>query len=229
MNKTIGQVLAACREEKKLSQHDVARELRAAGFDITNQAVSRWELDQRRPNAELLIALCRILGIYHLTAFFEDNSDYGRLSPTGQRKVDEYAHVLATSGLYEREKKVFPLRKLPVYNIAASAGTGQFLDSSDYDLMEVGEDVPMSANFGIYIAGDSMEPRYEDGQLVWVQQQLTLEDGEIGIVLYDGCSYCKKLSRGADGIRLISLNPKYEPIDINTDYSELRVFGKVVS
>lgn len=229
MSKTIGQILAAYREECQLSQQDVARELRAAGFDVTNQAVSRWELDQRRPNAELFIALCRILGIYHLTAFFMDDSYYGRLSPAGQRKVDEYAHVLAASGLYKREENVFTLRKLPVYNVAASAGKGQFLDSSDYDLTEVGNDVPMSANFGVYITGDSMEPRYKDGQLVWIQQQLTLEDGEIGIVLYDGSAYCKKMSFDPDGIRLISLNPKYEPIYIDTEYSELRVFGKVVS
>lgn len=229
MSKTIGQVLASFREERKLSQHDVARELQAAGYDVTNQAVSRWETDQRRPNAETFVALCRILGINHITAFFADSSDYGRLNSLGQRKVDEYAHALALSGLYEREKKVVPLRKLPVYEVSASAGTGQFLDSSDYELMEIGDDVPMSANFGIRIAGNSMEPRFENGQIVWVQQQLTLEDGEVGIFLYDGCAYCKMLSLSTDGVQLVSLNPAYEPIDVDSDYSELRVFGKVVS
>ena len=82
----------------------------------------------------------------------------------------------------------------------------QFLDSDNYDLIEVGEDVPANTDFGVRIAGDSMEPRFRDGQIVWVHQQQTVENGEIGIFLYNGDSYCKKFSSTEDGVQLISLN-----------------------
>ena len=29
--------------------------------------------------------------------------------------------------------------------------------------------VPAGAEFGIYVSGDSMEPRYHSGQIVWVR------------------------------------------------------------
>lgn len=82
---------------------------------------------------------------------------------------------------------------LPLYSLAVSAGTGQFLDSEDYDMTEVGPEVPDGANFGVRVAGDSMEPRFHDGQTVWVSQQHSLMTGEIGIFLYDGCAYLKQL------------------------------------
>ena len=66
-----------------------------------------------------------------------------------------------------------------------------------------------------------------DGQIVWVQQQQTIQSGEIGIFLYNGDAYCKKFESNNGGSSLISLNKAYEPIQI-TEMDELRVFGKVV-
>ena len=36
-----------------------------------------------------------------------------------------------------------------------------------------------------------MEPLYPNGQTIWVHQQETLEDGEIGIFFLDGEAYVK--------------------------------------
>jgi len=47
------------------------------------------------------------------------------------------------------------LRLLPLYRLAVSAGTGEFLDSAGYDPVEVGEEVSPLADFGVRIAGDS--------------------------------------------------------------------------
>ena len=91
----------------------------------------------------------------------------------------------------------------------------------------MGEDVPASADFGIRLAGDSMQPRFADGQTVWVHRQNTLEHGQIGIFLYDGCAYCKRLEQDSRGLRLCSLNPAYAPIVLRPG-EELTVFGRVV-
>ena len=71
-----------------------------------------------------------------------------------------------------------------------------------------------------------MEPQFMDGETVYVRQQESVENGEIGIFGLEGKSYIKKLRSTPDGNYLISLNPKYDPIPINAE--EFKVFGKVV-
>ena len=118
-------------------------------------------------------------------------------------------------------------RMLPLYRLAVSAGTGEFLDGDGYDSVEVGEEVSPLADFGVRIAGDSMEPRFVNGQIVWVRRQETLRHGEIGIFLYNGAGYCKRLERVGGGVELVSINRAYPPIRVAPE-DELRVFGKVV-
>ena len=118
-------------------------------------------------------------------------------------------------------------RVLPLYRLAVSAGTGEFLDGDDYEAVEVGEEVSPLADFGVRIAGDSMEPRFVNGQIVWVRRQETLRHGEIGIFLYNGAGYCKRLERAGGRLELVSLNRAYPPIRVSAG-DELRVFGKVV-
>ena len=97
-----------------------------------------------------------------------------------------------------------------------------------FEIIEVGEDVPEEADFGLALNGDSMEPRYHDKQAVWVQQTDTLSNGEIGIFYLDGMTYCKQLKQDKDGIFLISLNSKYQPISITAE-SSFKVFGRVLN
>lgn len=100
------------------------------------------------------------------------------------------------------------LRKIKWSLLAFSAGTVEFLDDENFEIIEVGEDVPEEADFGLALNGDSMEPKYHDNQAVQVQKTDTLKNGEIGIFYLDGMTYCKQLNQDKDGIFLISLNSK---------------------
>ena len=118
-------------------------------------------------------------------------------------------------------------RVLPLYRLAVSAGTWEFLDGDGYDSVEVGEEVSPLADYGVRISGNSMEPRFVNGQIVWVRKQETLRHGEIGIFLFNGSGYCKRLERTGNRLELVSLNSAYPPIRV-TAGDEFRVFGKVV-
>lgn len=77
-------------------------------------------------------------------------------------------NLLMKSGEYIREKPIiyqFPRRTLSLYDLPVSAGTGQFLDSDRFSEIEVGDEVSSSADFGVRVCGDSMEPLYLDGQI----------------------------------------------------------------
>ena len=198
MEKSFGTRLAAARKATGLNQTQVAERLTAAGYPVRTQAVSKWERDTTLPRALQLVELCRLYRIRDVVAAF---------GPA--------------------EGPAAPVRILPLYHLAVSAGTGELLDGTAYDTVEVGESVPAAADFGVRIAGDSMEPRFVHGQIVWVKRQETLRSGEIGIFLYNGAGYCKRLERSGGRVELRSLNPLYAPIRVSRG-DELRIFGKVV-
>ena len=232
MNIELGKKINALRRRLGISQKDLASRLRLRGVDVTNQAVSKWENGSSLPNAQQFLVLCVILDVRDVMGEFLDApapSPLSGLDEEGRRKALEYIELLRLSGLYSpAAAEPLEVRHLPLYDIAVSAGTGQFLDNSEYELVAVGSEVSPSANFGVRISGDSMEPRFSHGQIVWVKQQSTLESGEIGVFLYDDSAYIKKLHRGFSGASLVSLNPSYEDIMLDSR-SELRILGKVMN
>ncbi len=199
MAQGFGERLAWLRRRQGLSQGEVAAWLTEQGWPVRTQAVSKWEKDTTLPNARQFLLLCRLYGVRDVQRQF----------------------------LSENTSEEAQLRALPLYTLAVSAGTGQFLDNAGYDMVEVGSEVPAQADFGVRIAGDSMEPRFIHGQIVWVRRQESLENGEIGIFLYNGEGYCKRLSTEGGQPALLSLNPAYGPIRV-LPRDEFRVFGKVI-
>lgn len=232
MYKNIGDIIMKKRRELGLSQAELADILADSGFEVTNQAVSKWETGSTLPNARQFLALCKALRIDDIVGQFGgDEADglLGGINTAGRKKALEYIQLLRESERYRiQQPEPAKPRLLPLYSLAVSAGTGQFLDSEDYDMTEVGPEVPAGANFGVRVAGDSMEPRFHDGQTVWVSQQHSLMTGEIGIFLYDGCAYLKQLVAGDGYLALHSLNPAYEDIKISPALP-LRVLGKVLA
>ena len=227
----IGEIFYLRRKELGLSQSGLAEKLSEEGVCVTNQAISKWENGSTYPNAKQFLSLCRALEINDINARFLGEIPRDILSgldAAGRRKVMDYIELLHDSGRYKASENKVRTRFLPLYSLPVSAGTGQFLDSEDYEMTEVGAEVSESANFGVRVAGDSMEPRFHDGQTVWVSQQHSLMTGEIGIFLYDGNAYLKQLVAGEDRLVLHSLNPAYADIPISPELP-LRVLGKVVA
>lgn len=113
---------------------------------------------------------------------------------------------------------------LPLYDTGASAGTGVFLDSTDYEMIAIEDDyTTRRANFAVWVSGNSMEPRFSDGDLVLVRTQPTVEIGDIGIFVLNDEGYIKKLGVN----KLVSLNPAYDDIEFGED-DEIYCKGKVL-
>ena len=231
-SRKLGSKLSELRKVRKMSQQEVAKLVSVGSDPISNRAVSKWETGDTLPNAEQFLALCRIYDIRDVLSTFlgmEGPNDEGlnSLNKLGRERVDEYISLLKESPEFSYKQKVIRIkRQMPLYDLPASAGTGVFLDSDSYTLIDVDETVPENANLAVRISGDSMTPLYTDGQIVYVRQQPDLKPGEIGIFVLNGEAYCKKLETDG-GIKLISLNPNYKPIKVKYSY-ELRVIGKVV-
>lgn len=67
--------------------------------------------------------------------------------------------------------------------------------------------------FALRIKGNSMSPTMDEGDVVIVKKQNDVNSGDIAIVCVNGDeATCKKLIKHKDGISLVSLNSKYEPM-----------------
>lgn len=232
MRTEFGCTLRALRKQLDYNQADVTKLMTAFGCPIAKSSLSRWEQGINMPNPIQFISLCAIYHVKDVTAVFNQNrlpNIYDALNRQGRAKVEEYVQDLIASGRYAIKERVipFPKRKVALYDLPVSAGTGQFLDSSNYEMIETDDPVAQRANFGVRIAGDSMEPEFHDGGIIWIQQQQELEDGEVGIFFLNGDAYLKMLRRTPKRIELVSFNPEYEPKVVRPD-DEFRVFGKVL-
>lgn len=118
---------------------------------------------------------------------------------------------------------------LKYFDFAVSAGTGEPLGegSPSQRMAFPTEIVPENAHYCLRVNGHSMEPAYEDGDIVFVQRMDTfVREGEIGIFVFNGEGYIKQLGHQ----ELISLNPEYPPLPIGPfDRCDCqgRVLGKV--
>lgn len=225
----LGKKLTELRKASGYSQQDVAAILSKHTAPITNRAVSKWETGASYPDAFQFIWLCELYGVTDVVSEFLDmqsESPYAGLNRNGIMMANEFISLLRLSDVYSSYRHYGGERRVvPLYDLAVSSGTGVFLDSDSFEQYEA-EDVPPEANFAVRVSGDSMEPRFRDGQIVYAQSMTELASGEIGIFVYNGDAHLRILDR-TDGIRLVALNEKYKPINIKYAY-ELRVVGRVI-
>lgn len=228
----LGKTIAKHRKEHKIKQSELALKLEYYDIFVKPNTVSAWESGLSIPNSKQLLAICEILNIYDIyTEFVNPNpiNPFRNLNETGVAKVMDYIHLLEKSGEY-KTADIIPihiLRERKVFYTTVSAGTGSFLDGEDYEIY-TSPDIPEEASFGVYVSGDSMEPRYHNEELIWIEQTEQLEDGEIGIFYLDGNAYVKKFQNNENGTYLVSLNKKYNPIPV-TENNSFKIFGRVLS
>lgn len=252
----LGSRLSLARREKKIRQGQFVRQLEAYGISLSPSSYSCWETGARVPNAYQLLALCRALDIDDIAGYFLEGADRGAgpesLNDEGRALVEQYIRLLKKSGDYDRDPGEAPeeapdnIVEFDLYLQAASAGTGQFLDSDVHDRIALPRSVvPAGTQFALRIAGDSMEPAYYSDQLAFVKRTVTLRPGDVGIFLLDGESYIKRYEEEMPGEEemddylyssgnvqkkpvLVSFNPKYDPIRV-TQHNNFAVVGKVLN
>ena len=160
------------------------------------------------------------------------NDTVVQLKPPRQDKVLTYAEKQLNEQRNEEDTKktevsedIIQLYSYDYYDHPASAGTGQYLNDVRVEQIELPVDV--DADFVIPIKGDSMEPDYHDGDLVFIQTSVDLTDGVIGVFNYNGDAYIKQLVIDKDQAYLHSLNPAYKDMPI-TPETDFRIIGEVV-
>lgn len=89
----------------------------------------------------------------------------------------------------------------------------------------------VDANFCLRCKGDSMiGARIHDGDIVYIHQQPTIENGEIAAVLIDNEATLKRVYRQADKVILQPENPAYPPlVFVREEINQIRILGKAIA
>ncbi len=120
----------------------------------------------------------------------------------------------------------FEKREIPLFDLPVSAGPGEYLDGDVASSESIKINVTTAtstATFAVRVSGDSMEPKFKNGDILLVEEANSVEYGEYGIFILDGDGYFKKFM----GDRLRSLNPEYGDILLN-QFDEAVCCGRVL-
>ena len=178
-----------------------------------------------------ILDMCDALGITPEILLEMDNgivsdivNTVNQLNPTRQTKVYNFA----TDQLNEQRVEETPAiyHTVQVYSLL-SAGTGIVdLDPTDTTEIELNGHVPPH-DLAFEVRGDSMEPVFENGEIVFVKKTQDIHNGQIIAVQINEEAFIKKVYINDDHMRLVSLNKKYEDIIANEN-DDIRVVGKVL-
>lgn len=234
----VGERIKLRRKEIKMSADELAERV-----GISRSTIFRYEKgDIEKVGPEVLKKIADTLNVSPADLMgWEDGKQEVKI-PTSPliKKITEKAVKLSTprkqkvlnfteEQLREQSNKVISLEEhLFEYKVyeKLSAGTGfSYFNDGNYDTVFYGKQ--LDHDFASWVFGDSMEPKYLNGEVVLIKETGFDYDGAVYAVDWDGQTYIKKVYREPDGLRLVSLNKKYK--DKFAPYEEdPRIIGKVV-
>ena len=214
--------LKARRKELKMTQKDIADQL-----GVSYQAYSAWERGVKQPSREKVQQLEQILNVPK--GFFTEIEIvriYNTLSDEGKNNALSYVRSLAQK---KQCKNVVSIsEKLYEYHVyeKMSAGIGSSVyNDQDYDTVYFDEE--LTHNFALWVSGDSMGPKYQDSSVALIRETGFDYDGAVYAVVCNSQTYIKRVYREEHGLRLVSINPKYQDIFLSYD-EDPRIVGIVV-
>lgn len=215
----------------------------------SEKTVYAWESGYGQPDIGVLFKLCEIykapnidemLGVVAdknlLASLRQEEKDlintYRQLTINSKQIITTLAQ-LELNHIHAVEQGETPIRilqktkeqYLKVFDQSAAAGYGDYVDDSSFEMVAV-PCIPQGTEFGIRISGESMQPKINNGDIVFVKRDACLDVGDIGIFVYDGNAYCKQLAYKDNTYYLHSLNNKYRDIPILSD--SIYTVGKVL-
>lgn len=161
---------------------------------------------------------------------YRNLDDYGRetIDMVIVRETGRVANSKESTDTIAHLQQRLAIRSIPphffaYYGRIAAAGTSvEFSDIAAGVRAYPENEINRNADYVIGVNGDSMEPEYSDGDIVYVQKTDHIETGDIGIFQKGNSIYIKKV--GENG--LISLNPDYPGLTADDD--RILVLGKVL-
>ncbi len=184
------------------SQMGITMKEAAQQLDMPYTTYVNYEKGTREPNSETLIKLSKFFG-----TTIDDLLGSGNI-PSG----------------------FSPLPEMKAIPLVGDIACGTPITAEENIIARVGVPAAWRADFALTCHGDSMAPKIQDGDIVCIRKQPTVENGEVAVVRIDGEATLKHFYRTGDTVTLMPDNPTacaplvYSGIEIN----QLVIEGKAV-
>ena len=241
----IGENIKQYRLQNGWTQQELGSKIR-----MSKNAIGNYEKGFRSPKKDTMFDLANAFNVSIDDLFppIQKNSSsntssiqiiYDELKPSRQSKVLIYAEKQLDEQRNEEKTKinevseVVSLYKVEVVSETAAAcgfNYGFGYDDTDRENIEVNEQPPRH-DIATKVSGDSMQPDYQDGDILYlVDKGLTTYNGDLAVIAYGDRSYFKKIYTENGRLRLVSLNDKYEDIILDFPPAEdthIKIFAVV--
>ena len=205
----IGEKIKSLRKGLGLTQEQLAKKLRDEfGLKTDRATIGKWEIGYQVPEMYASACLSKLFGISLDT--FNDES------------------------LSTLPSNIMPMPKMKKVPLLGTIACGEpILAAENIDsYTEVPDDI--ECDFSLRCKGDSMiGARIMNGDIVYVREQPSVENGEIAAVLIDNMETEATLKRvyiSDNQIMLVPENRSYQPITFTgEDMNRVRILGKVIA
>lgn len=205
MQETIGERIKKKRQQKNLTQTELAKRIQG----VTHGAISQWESDTTRPNAENLYELSKIFGC-----------DFAWLLKGGNEENNN-----SLSHININESKDIPVFNadslIKFYDIQSRKQKSDEYIMTDLNVSDVA--------FAVRLGDDSMHPTFQKGDVVIIDPNVLPEAGEFILAKQNENFLFRKykLEYEPNHFKLIPLNQDYAIID-SAIVEELIILGTMV-
>lgn len=203
---SLGQNIRIYREKIGLTQEDLARKL---GYK-DRSTIAKIESDVNDITQSKIVAIAEAL-------------------QTTPAALMGWEREPVSTGIFPVNIMPIPeMRKIPLVGTIA-CGEPILAAENIEDYVNIPKD--MAGDFALTCKGDSMiNARIFDGDIVYIRQQDTVDNGEIAAVLIDNEATLKRVRLFDDHISLEPENPMYKPLVYwNEDMNNIRILGKAVA
>lgn len=246
---TLGDRVRTYRKAKGLTQEALAK-----AIGVSKTTITGYELGYREPDVEKIKLLSDALGVtgddllntgfsktkkapsvsdeaMRMARDYDKLDNWGRqavrdLTDTELARMEDEARFMNSAAM-EEEPKIINLYAEP-----AAAGIAVPTMGVDFEPYPLKPDDPQGAAFAVRLQGDSMEPYFPDGSIVFVNHD-AMVNGDIGIFCVDSGTVCKQYYRDPLGmVYLFSLNRKRSDADVILGPSSNRTLicqGRVIT
>mgnify|MGYP000983950954 CR=1 FL=1 len=171
---------------------------------LSPPTISRYATGEMAPKITTIEAIAKKYGVNHLWLM-------------GTEGAEKYLDTEPT------------IKKIPILGTIA-AGQPIFVEENIEGYEYVVDN--FKVDFCLRVKGDSMvNARINDGDIVFVRQQSDVENGEIAVVITDGCeATLKRVYKYPGTVILRPENPKYEEIVFTKkSFKEVKIIGKCIA
>ena len=203
--------LKRLRKEANLSQAELS-----ALLGVHQTAVSQWECGRTAPDVR---SLKKLAALYSVT--LETLLDGGTEAASDPEKYEAVRRRVRAES-----------RRVPILgSVQAGVPVSAVEDVVGYVALDGESGFESEEFFALRVRGDSMEPRFMEGDTVIVRRQDDAESGDVVVALTGDDATIKQLRKREDGVLLMPFNHAYEPLFFTRAEAEslpLRILGKVV-